>query len=89
MQCERNKEKEKRKIREKDKIYIPEEYNEMIRIAKNTGYSVTNISPENTLDFKNWWPKYYKNPQNPLIKVRPFPFRNTDIYSILLQVQVT
>jgi hypothetical protein len=47
LQCDRNFGTVKRKIRRKDRIYTPEEYNEMIRIAKNTGYSVTNISPEN------------------------------------------
>jgi hypothetical protein len=60
LKCDRNFGTAKRKIRKKDRINTPEEYNVMIRIAKNTGYSVTNISPENILDFKNWWPKYYK-----------------------------
>jgi hypothetical protein len=43
LQCDRNSGTEKRKIRRKDRMYTPEEYNEMIGIAKNTSYSVTNI----------------------------------------------
>jgi hypothetical protein len=37
LQCDRNFGSAKRKIRSKDRIHTPEEYNEMIRRAKNSG----------------------------------------------------
>lgn len=51
--CDRNFSTVKRKIRRKERTYTPEKYNEMIRIVKNTCYSVTNILSENVLNFKN------------------------------------
>lgn len=60
LQCDRNFGTAKRKIRRKDRIYTPDEYVELIATAKRNKYNVTQVNRENILDFKNWWPKYYK-----------------------------
>ena len=71
-QCDRNFGTAKRKIRRKDRIYMPDEYNDMVRTAKNTGFSVIDILPEKILDFKYWWPKYFKKSTKSVNKTETF-----------------
>jgi len=44
-----------------DKVYSAGEYIEMMtRACAHNPFAVTNVKPTDILDFKNWWPKYYK-----------------------------
>lgn len=44
-----------------DRIKTHKKNNEMIRIAKNTGYAIRNIFPINIpIDLNKWCPKYFK-----------------------------
>lgn len=52
----------KRVIRRLDRIYSPEEYNNIIRTAKKKQplFEVKPIESEQIRDFKNWWPTFFK-----------------------------
>jgi len=44
-----------------DRVNSVEEYTEMMKQARaHNPFAVTNVKPTDILDFKNWWPKYYK-----------------------------
>lgn len=60
LQCDRNFGVAKRKIRKLDRIYTPEQYINLIKTSKTSGFNVTQVSSENFLDFKNWTTKVYK-----------------------------
>lgn len=60
LQCDRNFGTAKRKIRKLDRIYTPDEYCELIRTARESGYSVRKVTSEQILDYKAWWPKLFK-----------------------------
>lgn len=60
LQCDRNFGTAKRKIRRMDRIYSTEQYVDLIKASKKSGFHVTQISADSVLDFKNWWPKLYK-----------------------------
>lgn len=60
LQCDRNFGTAKRKIRRMDRIYSIEQYVDLIKTSKKSGFNVTQIVADNFLDFKNWWPKLYK-----------------------------
>ncbi|CAG9784775.1 unnamed protein product [Diatraea saccharalis] len=72
LQCDRNFGTAKRLIRKKDRIYTPDVYNDMISTAKKTGFSVTNITSEDILDFKKTWPLYYKKTSKSVDKASTF-----------------
>lgn len=51
----------KRIIRKVDRIYTPEQYKELIlRSSKRERFSVHEVKTEDVLNFKKWWPTYYK-----------------------------
>jgi len=51
----------KRITKKADRVYSVEEYTEMMTRARaHNPFAVTNVKPTDILDFKNWWPKYYK-----------------------------
>lgn len=51
----------KRVVRRSDRIYLPEEYEQMIVTCRKTKpFTVTNISYKDIIEFKNWWPNFYK-----------------------------
>lgn len=51
----------KRLIRKADRIYTPQEYIELILKASNSGrFTVHEVKTQEILNFKSWWPPYYK-----------------------------
>ncbi|CAH1114844.1 unnamed protein product [Psylliodes chrysocephalus] len=59
--CDRDFGVAKRLIRKQDRIFLPEEYYELIeRSSSKSLFSIERVHNENILDFKKWWPKYYK-----------------------------
>ncbi|VEN61902.1 unnamed protein product [Callosobruchus maculatus] len=51
----------KRSFRKHDRIYIPEEYEDMILTSrKKQPFTVKQLRYSDIIDFKNWWPDYYK-----------------------------
>lgn len=62
MPCDRSFGLLKRILRRHDRIYSPIQYKEVICNAKQTapGYIVTDIDHEDIVDFKTWWPQYFK-----------------------------
>ena len=59
--CDRDFGVAKRLIRKHDRIFLPEEYYDLIEKSSKKGlFSIYRAKNENILDFKSWWPKYYK-----------------------------
>lgn len=59
----------KRIIRKHDRIYIPEEYEEMIISSrKKQPFTVKQIRHNDIIDFKNWWPADYKKTCSTLVR---------------------
>lgn len=60
--CDRNFGVIKRVVRNIDRIYSPEQYDEIIRGAKKTAplFEVHQVKNEDIKDFKKWWPIYFK-----------------------------
>lgn len=59
--CDRDFGVVKRRIRKQDRVYLPEEYYELIeKSSAKSLFSIKKVNNENILDFKKWWPKYYK-----------------------------
>lgn len=59
--CDRDFGTAKRIIRKMDRIYTPEEYELLLASARKDGsFSVRIIRNDEILDFKSWWPKYFK-----------------------------
>lgn len=51
----------KRVIRRHDRIYLPAEYEHMIESSRKLNpFTVSTITYKDVIDFKNWWPAYYK-----------------------------
>lgn len=51
----------KKSIRRFDRVYIPEEYEEIISSCrKNKPFAYQQIRYSDILDFKRWWPEFYK-----------------------------
>src|SRR5277367_2379812 len=51
----------KRFVRRADRVYVPDDYISMILGARKvTPFEVKRVETKDILDFKNWWPKYYK-----------------------------
>nr|CAI5821873.1 unnamed protein product [Callosobruchus analis] len=59
--CDRDFGSIKRVIRRADRIYLPEDYEQMILSSRKVfPFTLTTIRYEDIIDFKNWWPHYYK-----------------------------
>lgn len=59
--CDRDFGTVKRLIRKADRIYLPEEYEEMIVAARTkTKFTLSSIGYKDIIDFKNWWSNFYK-----------------------------
>lgn len=60
--CDRNFATVKREIRKKDRVYLPQEYDIMIAEAKKKDdpYFVYSVQTKEIINFKTWWPQYYK-----------------------------
>lgn len=59
--CDRDFGSAKRIIRRSDRIYLPEEYEVMIKDSrKKVPFTIKTVSFKDILDFKNWWPSCYK-----------------------------
>jgi hypothetical protein len=59
--CDRDFGTLKRLVRKHDRVYIPEEYEEMMTSCrKNNPFTVKQITYKDIIDFKNWWPNSYK-----------------------------
>ncbi|KAG8327967.1 hypothetical protein J6590_006142 [Homalodisca vitripennis] len=52
----------KRAVKKHDRMYSPEQYKVIICNAKNKypGYEVVEVQDEDILNFKKWWPHYFK-----------------------------
>lgn len=49
----------KRKLKLHDRIYVPDQYKELIK-ASSSKFEVEMVQSEDILDFDNWWPSFYK-----------------------------
>lgn len=49
----------KRKLKKCDRIYVPQEYSSIIGNA-SSNFEVENLKTEDILEFKKWWPSFYK-----------------------------
>lgn len=59
--CDRDFGTVNRLIRRADRIYLPEEYEEMIAASrKKRPFTVSSIGYKDIIDFKNWWSNFYK-----------------------------
>lgn len=72
LQCDRNFGTAKRLIRRRDRIYVPNEYNNLISAAKIRGFSVKPVSSNEILDFKNSWQQCFKKTCKSLDKATTF-----------------
>lgn len=71
LQCDRNFGTAKRLIR-KDRIYVPNEYNNLILAAKNRGSTVKLVASNDILDFENSWQRCFKKSCKSLDKATTF-----------------
>lgn len=60
--CDRNFSTIKRVIRRNDRVFVPEQYNDIISTARKTGdpFIVYQVANEDILSFKKWWPTCFK-----------------------------
>lgn len=59
--CDRDFGSNKRLLREVDRVYTPDQYNELILKASKVGrFSAHKVQTDEILSFKSWWPKSYK-----------------------------
>lgn len=59
--CDRDFKTLKKLLRRGDRLYLPEEYQEIIvSCRKNNTFTFKEVTYEDILDFKNWWPVSYK-----------------------------
>lgn len=60
--CDRNFSVVKRAVKRLDRIYSPQEYEEIVKGAKKRQphFQVKRIENEDILNFKDWWPKHFK-----------------------------
>ncbi|KAB0805404.1 hypothetical protein PPYR_02374 [Photinus pyralis] len=66
-----------KRLFKKDRIYIPEEYEEMIISSRQKQpFTVKQIRYNDIIDFKNWWPADYKKTCSILIR-GPTPRKET------------
>lgn len=76
--CDRDFGCAKRIIRKSERIYIPEEYQQMIEQSRNNiPFGVTSITYQSILDFKSWWSQYYKSTSQSVNKKNPVKFMIT------------
>lgn len=66
--CDRNFACVKRAVRRHDRVYLPSQYNEMIASArkKDSPFVVYQVTNGDILNFKDWWPQYFKKTSNSL-----------------------
>jgi len=63
--CDRDFGSIKRLLRKTDRIYIPQQYAQLIIEASRCGrFSVHNVQTDEILNFNNWWPSSYKKTVN-------------------------
>lgn len=60
--CDRNFSVIKRAVRKLDRIYSPGQYQELIKTAKKRfpPFEVKRVHRDSILNFKDWWPQYFK-----------------------------
>ena len=59
--CDRDFGTVKRLVRKSDRVYLPNEYENMIiACRKNNPFTLTTIRHNDIFDFNNWWPNFYK-----------------------------
>lgn len=59
--CDRDFGLVKKKIRRHDRVYLPEQYEEMITQSTNSDkFSVYEVTTEDIIEYKTWWRRYYK-----------------------------
>lgn len=59
--CDRDFGAIKRKIKNVDRLYTPDQYEELImRASNNNRFKVHKLTTQEVLNFKDWWPVYYK-----------------------------
>lgn len=61
MACDRNFGLIKRHIKKTDRVYTPKQYAELIvESSQQQQFTVHMVNTQDILDFKKWWPQYYK-----------------------------
>lgn len=83
-QWNRNFSSVKRKMRITHKIYNSDDYMGLIKTSRKFGYSMKNVIPQQILDFKNWWPIYFKKAsknQEKLVRLSVFKHRLIEYFS--------
>lgn len=72
--CDRDFATVKRAIRKFDRVYTPTQYNEIIGSAKvkDPKFLVKSMDHNDFIDFKNWWPKFFKKTTKSLDKNEDF-----------------
>ncbi|KAK9730799.1 Transposase IS4 [Popillia japonica] len=59
--CDRDFGSVKRLVQRSDRIYLPEEYQQLILDARKTNpFAITPINFRDIIEFKSWWPHFYK-----------------------------
>lgn len=60
--CDRNFSVVKRSLKKFDRIFSPDQYDDIIRSAKkvNPNFQVKRLTNNDILDVKGWWPHYFK-----------------------------
>lgn len=59
--CDRDFATVKRKIRRLDRIYSPQEYENLIKSSSNSGkFTVKHVIHKDIAAFKTWWPSFFK-----------------------------
>lgn len=71
--CDRDFGTLKRLVRKHDRIYIPEEYEEMIlKCRTKKPFNFKNINHKDIIDYKTWWPQFYKKSSKSLTSDESF-----------------
>lgn len=76
--CDRDFALIKRYMKKRDRIYTPHQFTEYICQTKLDKFQVVEINSSDIINFKSWWPKYYKK-NTTSIESRSFP-RNKKIH---------
>lgn len=68
--CDRDFGTIKRNIRKHDRVYLPQEYEDMITTSRKTKpFTVKTVTHEDIVNFKDWWPTVYKKTSKSINKV--------------------
>lgn len=60
--CDRDFSVVKRQVKLFDRVYVPSQYIDMMKVARKTGspFDVHEVTNDNVKNVKDWWPKFFK-----------------------------